>query len=105
MSPERIGAKKYNHLSDIWSFGIVLYELSVGKYPYAFAKSYIEMLEAVVNEPLPELPQNTYSAEMRDFLSRCLQKKPSMRASAAELLCHPWILNNFNKGESISDWL
>lgn len=58
MSPERIGAKKYNHLSDIWSFGIVLFELGIyeckiiamGKYPYTSAKSYIEMLEAVVNE-------------------------------------------------------
>jgi serine/threonine protein kinase len=27
MSPERIEGKKYNHISDIWSFGIMLYEL------------------------------------------------------------------------------
>ncbi|CAD8109335.1 unnamed protein product [Paramecium sonneborni] len=105
MSPERIGAKKYNHLSDIWSFGIVLYELAMGKYPFSSAKTYFEMLDAVVNEAQPELSGNQFSIELKDFLTRCLQKKISMRASAIELLSHPWILQNFNKGEAISDWL
>ena len=44
MSPERIEGKKYNHLSDIWSFGIMIYELATGKYPYTSTKTYIEML-------------------------------------------------------------
>ena len=92
MSPERIGAKKYNHLSDIWSFGIVLYELAMGKYPFINAKTYFEMLDAVVNEAQPELQGSHFSAELKDFLTRCLQKKISMRASAVELLSHPWIL-------------
>jgi serine/threonine protein kinase len=45
MSPERIEGKKYNHLSDIWSFGIMIYELATGKYPYTSTKTYIEMLQ------------------------------------------------------------
>ena len=32
-SPERIYGKKYNHLSDIWSFGLILLELATGEYP------------------------------------------------------------------------
>ena len=44
MSPERIGSNKYNSASDIWSFGLILFELATGKYPYTKNKSYVEML-------------------------------------------------------------
>ena len=34
MSPERITGKKYSYSSDIWSVGLVIYELATGMEPY-----------------------------------------------------------------------
>lgn len=34
MSPEKIEGKPYNDKSDIWSLGLLLYELATGNYPF-----------------------------------------------------------------------
>lgn len=51
------------------------------------------MLEQIKYDPSPSLPEKYYSPELRDFVSRCLKKKPHERDSAISLLAHPWILN------------
>ena len=38
MSPERILNKKYSHNCDVWSFGLMMYELATGLNPYKFDK-------------------------------------------------------------------
>jgi serine/threonine protein kinase len=39
----------------------------------------------------PELDENQWSKEMRDFLQICLVKDPILRPTAEELLAHPFI--------------
>jgi mitogen-activated protein kinase kinase 1 len=34
MSPERIAGKNYSYSSDIWSLGLVIFELATGRHPY-----------------------------------------------------------------------
>jgi serine/threonine protein kinase len=49
-----------------------------------------EVLTSIENcDPL-ELPSDQFSEEFRDFVKVTLNKKPSMRSSAAELLEHPF---------------
>jgi serine/threonine protein kinase len=50
MSPERIEGRGYSSASDIWSLGIVLTELALGRYPYP-AKSFIETASLVTEGP------------------------------------------------------
>eukprot|EP00826_Nyctotherus_ovalis_P003253 TRINITY_DN10656_c0_g5_i1.p2 TRINITY_DN10656_c0_g5~~TRINITY_DN10656_c0_g5_i1.p2 ORF type:complete len:181 (-),score=54.58 TRINITY_DN10656_c0_g5_i1:336-878(-) len=73
MSPERIEGqgKKYSYPSDVWSFGLVLYEMAVGSYAYPQSGAQFEMLCWIRNNPAPTLPSEiTFSAEFRDFLHR-----------------------------------
>jgi len=46
-SPERLEGKPYNSLSDIWSFGILLYELASAEFPYNNHKNYIELMQNI----------------------------------------------------------
>ena len=93
LSPERMENEKYSYEGDIWSIGILLIELMTGHYPYQKHKGILEMLEQIKYDPSPNLPETYFSADLRDFLSRCLKKKPHERDSAIALLSHPWILN------------
>jgi len=48
MSPERIeGDSGYSFPSDIWSLGLVVYELATGFHPFKDAKSFLEIREMV----------------------------------------------------------
>jgi Serine/threonine protein kinase len=81
--------KKYNYVSDIWSFGLIMIELATGKYPYPVNKAMviIDMLDITSEYPSPNLPDNgLYSEDFRDFISRCMEKDPKKRATAVELL-------------------
>lgn len=88
MSPERIEGKRYNHLSDIWSFGMVILEMATGNYPYPSYKTYIEMLQLIMNEPAPQIPPENldFSDDFKDFINQCLKKNAKERASAVSLL-------------------
>lgn len=42
-------------------------------------------------EPAPELPKNQFSPQFEDFISKCLVKEVTSRASYTELLAHPFL--------------
>eukprot|EP00826_Nyctotherus_ovalis_P054118 TRINITY_DN7069_c0_g5_i1.p1 TRINITY_DN7069_c0_g5~~TRINITY_DN7069_c0_g5_i1.p1 ORF type:complete len:128 (-),score=21.47 TRINITY_DN7069_c0_g5_i1:324-707(-) len=70
MSPERIQGGKYSFPSDVWSLGIILYEMVTGHYPYPLQTSLIELYEYIVENNEPALDSTCgYSRELLDFLS------------------------------------
>ncbi len=106
MSPERIVGEEYSYSSDIWSLGLVVYELVSGQFPYNFSKVYIEHVERILRDSEPVLPDDgTYSPELQNFITRCLQKNPKDRDSAVELCAHPWILKYSDDEAEIPEWL
>ncbi len=65
MSPERILGEQYNSKSDIWSFGIILYELATGRHPYKKSYSFVELHDLVTNTESPKLPDDgSFSLEL-----------------------------------------
>jgi len=92
MSPERLNGDKYTYSSDMWSFGLSALECRLGVYPYPMPKGFFELLNHIVNGPIPELNKDKFSAELADFITATLQKDPEKRKSATELRNHPFVL-------------
>ena len=105
MSPERITGKKYSFPSDIWSIGLVIYELSTAEEPYGDGNDFLTQITKIMEDPEPRLDSNIFSKEFCDFIEKTLKKEEEKRLSTDELLKHPWIVGHENDKESIPQWL
>ncbi|GME82054.1 unnamed protein product [Ambrosiozyma monospora] len=97
MSPERIQGGVYSVKGDVWSLGVMLYELASGKYAYGrdakqvAPDSILDLLQRIVNESPPALdPKDGFSPELCDFVSLCL-KKEKQRWAPHDLIKHPFL--------------
>jgi NIMA (never in mitosis gene a)-related kinase len=84
LSPELCEEKPYNHKSDIWSLGCVLYELCTFKHPFE-AKNQGSLIMKIVKGQYASLPNN-YSAELRELVRLLLMKDYRKRPSIGEIL-------------------
>ena len=91
MSPEQARGLPADKRSDIFSFGIVLYEMAAGKLPFAGASA-LDTMHAIAFDPSQPVtvvrPGLPYS--LQRVIDRCLQKKPDdrypdLRETAADL--------------------
>jgi len=79
MSPEQARGKTVDKRTDIWAFGVVLFEMVTGQRTFV-GETITDTLAAVLREE-PDwdlLPADTHPA-MRRLLKRCLQKEPQQR--------------------------
>jgi serine/threonine-protein kinase len=78
MSPEQLKSSKVvDARADIWSIGVVMYELISGRQPF-IAESITELAVRVVTEPHPPLPA-TLPRGFVEIVGRCLEKDPARR--------------------------
>ena len=106
MSPERMNSETYTYPSDIWSLGLIIYEMAMGEFWYPECKTFIEMRETVLNTDPPKLPEDgTFSEGMQNFLAWWLQIEPQHRFSASDLLTHPWIEQHVNIESEVIQWV
>jgi eukaryotic-like serine/threonine-protein kinase len=80
MSPEQAMGEELDARSDLYSLGVIYYELLTGKRPYA-GQSAIEVLEQHVNAPLPRLPESLVHHEA--LVMRLLAKDRAERTADA----------------------
>ena len=77
MSPEQALGQKMDARSDIFSFGVVLYELLAGRRPFTGATG-PEVLQAIVNRTPDPLPEDV-SMGLRMAVEKALEKDPAER--------------------------
>jgi len=79
MSPEQARGKPVDKRADVWSFGVLLWEMLTGRTLFA-GDTVTDVIAAVVKEEpdLDALPEGTPAA-VRRLLSRCLRKDPRTR--------------------------
>lgn len=103
MAPE-IFARNYSQEADLWSTGVLLYQLYTKRFPFwehpgsCKATKLEEVAEAVITADIKYNygPWLKMSAEGRDFIQRCLTRDPSARITADEALKHPWFVKVLN---------
>jgi serine/threonine protein kinase len=88
MSPEQlVSAKNVDHRSDVWSLGIVLYEMLAGSPPFT-GDTMPEVVAKILQSPLPSLRavRPDAPAEIEPVIARCTAKDPTARfGDVAEL--------------------
>jgi serine/threonine protein kinase len=85
LSPERLTDTRVSIQSDLWSVGVVLYEMITGQLPYPTDSD--EVLRAhILRGGFPQPPHPRLRAPLQAILSRCLEADPTLRyPEAAEL--------------------
>jgi mitogen-activated protein kinase kinase len=98
MAPERIKGAQYTIHSDVWSFGLTLMELAIGKFPFHNSdnddddeehggpQSILDLLQQIVMEPAPKLPKSdAFPLILEQIVEKCLIKEPKQRPTPEEL--------------------
>ena len=91
LSPEIIQGKLYDNKSDIWSLGVLLYEMMTFKMP--FEANTLPMLSMKIMRGNYTPLSSMYTKDLREIVSKCLMVDPSRRPSIREILKMPIIQN------------
>lgn len=95
ISPEILNNHPYRFETDIWSLGVILYELMKLEPPFQ-AKS-LQLLSLKIVKGKYDDPGSTYSKDIKAMLGGLLQVDPKRRAKLTDILQHPLIRGRVNK--------
>ena len=98
MAPERIQGAQYSVKSDVWSVGLTVMELAIGRFPFdasdaaagdrasAGPMGILDLLQQIVHEPSPKLPESdAFPPILDEMIQKCLLKNPDERPTPRQL--------------------
>jgi serine/threonine protein kinase len=105
MAPEMCLGADYNFAVDLWSYGLVLYELASGHFPIT-GKSFPDIFFQITEDKEPCLsPEQGYSQELCSFVAQCLTRDIPLRGDTDRLLKMPFIAGDVEPIETFAIYL
>lgn len=99
MPPEIINNRAYSYKADIWSLGVIFYELLALKPPF-MDYTYQSLLVKICNAPIDPLPES-YSSELRNFVMNILERDETKRPSINELFETEFLRNEMERQQQL----
>jgi len=94
MSPERLNAKDYSFPSDIWSLGLTLVNIALGKLPINASGGPWAIMNAIMADKtvlIDSLDLELFPSDFIDFAAGCLHLEPKQRSTIDQLLSHDFL--------------
>ena len=80
ISPEQVKGKRGDARSDVYSLGIMFYEMLTGKVPFTGPNPFVIMNERLLNNPIPPREVNPeVSPQLQEIIYRALERDPKKR--------------------------
>jgi len=95
MSPEILACNKYSNKTDLWSVGMILYEMLFGEHPFSECETINELKEISAKKIIDIPPNGTKNKNISEsclvLLKKLLTKEVNERITWNEFLFNPWI--------------
>ena len=102
MAPEILRKNAYNEKCDIWSLGVIIFKMLVGKYPFFPQEGGLDDLLLEIEKKSVIFPLNIkISEDMKEVIRKMLEKDVGKRVGFQELLIKEWIMKEKKTEEGL----